>query len=119
MLVKDGKNLIRDLISGGTAGVYFDKGGLGTVSTSPSESDTGLNNNANMGTLIKSLTKTITDKQIIFDYSINSTEGTGITFTEFGFSSSGATKLLNRQTFWDLAKGTIEEWQFSGAVSIK
>lgn len=119
-IVTEGKNLVRDLICGDTDD-NVNQGGLGTDATAPSVSDTGLNSNTNYGTsgTIKTLTYSTSDKQIIFDYNLPSTDGNGNTFKEFGISSSTANKLFNRQTFADLAKTSSIEFQISVAVSIK
>ena len=121
MITKVGKNLVRDLICGATTNVYINQAGLGTAGTDPTESDTGLNNNSNFGVsdTIKSVTFSTADKQVVFDYNLASTEGTGVTFREFGLSSSDANILFNRQTFYDLTHNNTEEWQISIAISIK
>jgi hypothetical protein len=120
VIVTDGKNLVRDLIcAGGTC--YVNQAGLGTVSSTPLESQTGLNNNTNLGTpaaTIKSVSVDKSDKQAIFSYTLLSTEGTGNTFREFGLNSSGTAKLFNRQVFYDLYHGTIDEINITQAISI-
>jgi len=120
MLTKVGKNLIRDLLCGATTGVYINKGGLGTVDTAPSESDTGLNGNSNYGVsdTIKTVTYTTADKQVTFDYNLPSTDGTAITFKEFGLNSD-ENILFNRQIFHDFTHNDTEEWQFTMVISIK
>ena len=120
VLIKLGKNLIRDLICGATTGVYVNKAGLGTVSTSPSESDTGLNNNTNYGVTdtVRDITYSTADKQVVFDYNLPSNLATAITFKEFGLNK-GTAILFNRQTFYDMIHNNTEEWQISLAISIK
>ena len=116
----DGKNIIRDLITAGGT-VYVNQAGLGTVSSTPLESQTGLNNNANLGTpavTVKAVSVDKSDKQAIFTYTLLSTEGTGNTFREFGLSASGTAKLFNRQVFYDLYHGTADEISITQAVSI-
>jgi hypothetical protein len=119
VIVKGGKNWVRSLMVGGTTGT-INYAGLGTVDTSPSESDTGLNNNTNFGVsdTIRSVTNSVSDKQIVFDYNLPSTAGTGVTFKEFGLNI-GTTTLFNRQTFYGMTHNNTEEWQISIAVSIK
>lgn len=120
MIVKNGKNLMRDLMCGATAGVYVDKGGLGTVGTTATEADTGLNNNSDFGAAdaVKDVTYTTADKQVVFDFNLPSTDATAITFREFGLNQ-GSAILFNRQTFYDMIHNNTEEWQFSTAISIK
>jgi len=117
MIVLDGKNAIRDEIA-----EVVNKGGLGTVgtTTSVSESNTGLNNDVNFGLpdTINNVTYSTSDKQIIFDYTLPSTSSTGVTFREFGLNINES-KLFNRQTFYDFTHNSTEEWQISVAVSIR
>jgi len=120
VIVVDGKNIIRDLLSGASTN-YVDQAGLGTVDTAPSETDTGLNANTNLGVsgTIKKVSYTLSDKQVNFVYSLLSTEGTATTYKEIGLSSSGANQLFNRQIFYDLTHENTDELQFSMAVSIR
>jgi hypothetical protein len=120
MITKAGKNFIRDVLCGASTGVYVNKCGLGTVSTDASESDTGLNGNTNFGIAdtINDVTYSTVDKQIVFDYNLKSTEGTGVTFTEIGLNV-GTSSLFNRQTFYDFLHNDTEEWQLNIAISIK
>ena len=121
MIVTDGKNLIRDAMAG-TIAYYVNQAGLGTVSSNPQEADTGLNDNANLGTpsaTIKSVSNERADKQIVYSYTLLSTEATVNTFREFGLSASGTAKLFNRQTFYDLYHSNTDEINITQAVSIK
>ena len=120
MITKVGKNFIRDLLCGTVSGSNLDKGGLGTIQTSPTEDDTGLNSNSNYGVsdTINNITYSTSDKQVVFDYTLLSTESTGVTFRECGLNSATA-KLFNRQTFYGLTHDSTEEWQMSVAVSIE
>jgi hypothetical protein len=120
VITTDGKNVIRDLIcSGGT--VYVNQAGMGTANATPLESNTGLNTNTNLGLAasIKSVSADKADKQVIFSYTLLSTEGTGTTFREFGLSAAGTAKLFNRQVFYDLYHGTADEISISQAISIE
>ena len=118
-IVINGKNLVRDLIaSGGTTPVS--QAGMGTVITAPTEADTGLNSNSNLGiadTISTSVEKS--DKQCTFSYTLPSTEGTGITFREFGLSAAGTAVLFNRQVFYDLAHTSNDEITITQIISIK
>lgn len=121
VIVTGGKNLIRDAMAG-TIAYYVNQAGLGTVSSTPLESQTGLNNNTNLGTpaaTIKNVSVDKSDKQAIFSYTLLSTEGTGNTFREFGLSASGTAKLFNRQVFYDLYHGTADEINITQAISIE
>lgn len=119
MLVKEGKNLMRDLICGATTSVYVNKAGLGTVSTTETEADTGLNaGDYGVADTIKDVTYTTADKQVVFDYNLPSTDGTAVTFKEFGLNQ-GTAILFNRQVFYDMVHNATEEWQFSTAISFK
>ncbi|MHA1852292.1 MAG: hypothetical protein ACTSUF_02170 [Candidatus Heimdallarchaeaceae archaeon] len=116
MIVADGKSMIIDQIAN-----IINQGGLGTDDTAPAESDTGLNSNTNFGTsgTIKSVSSTVSTKQVVFDYNLPSTDGNGNTYKEFGLSSSSENKLFNRQTFADLSKTSSIEIQISCAISIE
>jgi len=119
MIVENGKNLVRDLLCGATAGVSVDKAGLGTVSTSVSESDTGLNGNSNFGVAdsVNDISYTTSKEMVVFDYNLGTTESTAVTFKEFGLNQ-GSAILFNRQTFYDLTHESTEEWQISIAVKV-
>jgi len=122
VLVTDGKNLIRDAMAG-TIAYYVNQAGLGTSSSSnPQEADTGLNNNTNLGTpaaTIKSVSNEKADKQVVYSYTLLSTEAAANTFREFGLSASGTAKLFNRQVFYDLYHGSTDEINITQAISIK
>ena len=122
MITLNGKNMVIDLISGSDTD-YVDQAGLGTVSTSdPNESDTGLNNNTNLGTpaaTIKAVSVDTADKNAVFSYTLLSTEGTATTFREFGLSSSTNDELFNRQVFYDLYHSDTDEINITQIVSIK
>lgn len=108
VLVVDGKNDVRDYIS-----TNIDQGGCGTgTGTSPTENDTGLNSNTNLGTTntIKSTTNTTSDKTVKFEYTLPSTDGNGEEFTEFGLSNSTTSNLFNRQTFVGVNKTSSVEF---------
>jgi hypothetical protein len=122
MITLNGKNMVIDLISGSDTD-YVDQAGLGTVSTSdPNESDTGLNDNTNLGTpaaTIKAVSVDTADKNAVFSYTLLSTEGTATTFREFGLSSSTNSELFNRQVFYDLYHSDTDEINITQIVSIK
>ena len=120
VLVKNGKNWVRDLMVGNTTNVV-NQAGLGTDATTPAETQTGLNNNTNFGTAgtVKAISKNTADKQIVYSYTLTATEGNGSTYKEFGLSSSTGSFLFNRQTFADLPKTSAEQLDFTLAVSIE
>lgn len=121
VLTNDGKNLVRDLLSSGGT-MYVNQAGLGTISSTPLATDTGLNNNANLGTpaaTIKSVSVETADRQAVFSYTLLSTEGTATTYRQFGLSASGTAKLFNHQTFYDLYHGNTDEINITQIVSIR
>lgn len=67
---------------------------------------------------VTTLTYTRASKQVVFDFNISSAFGNSFTYAEFGLSSSGDSKLFNRQTFYDLTKAVTDEIQVSMAVLI-
>jgi hypothetical protein len=106
MILRDGKNRIRDLIDGDKF-----KGQMGTGTTAPTEDDTSLGT-ADATTLF-TLTSTLSDKQILFDYNCPTTTGSGTTYAEFELQLNSGTDHLTRQTFAGLGKLSTEEWQIS------
>jgi hypothetical protein len=106
-----GKNAIRDLIN-----TNKDYGELGTDSTAPLETDTGL------GTAVaatqQSLTSSTSDKQIVLAYELNSVTGNGNTYQEFQNTLSSGTN-FNRVTFAGVQKTSAIEIQVNTTIFIK
>ena len=113
MIVDVGKNKIRDWISDKVV-----KAGLGLNGADVSASDTGLNNNADLGTAgtIKDLTTSLTDKQFQKDYFLGSLEGNNNTYKEWGMHDNST--LFNRIAFYDLGKSDTEEWSISCVIKV-
>ena len=117
MITDIGINLMRDLLCGeSTASII--NAGLGTDDTPPTEDDTGLNSNTNLGTTGTDLaiTHSTTDRQVLFEYTLPSTEANGNTFTEFGLNNGVI--LFNRQTFYDLVKDASKEINISLVIRV-
>jgi len=112
MIIKEGKNRMRDLIEDDIT-----NGELGTDGTAPTENDTGLGNPVSATEKAVSVTKT--DKQLVIDYSLLSTEGNGNTYREFEVQSDEADTSYNRITFYDLPKDNTEEFQLSTIIDIE
>jgi len=106
MILRDGKNRIRDLID---ADKY--KGQMGEGTTAPTEDDASLET-ADSNTLFD-LSSTLSDKQILLDYNCPTTTGSGTTYAEFEIQLNSGTDHLTRQTFAGLGKLSTEEWQIS------
>lgn len=100
-----GKNRVRDLVD---ADLGF--GVLGTGTATPLATDVGLSSSVLSSN--NNITTSVTDKQIISDYTLPATNVTGSTITEFGIFTSGST-LMSRFVFSDLTHPSTEEWQFS------
>lgn len=92
-LTGEGLNKIRDMIYDD-----IDKGQLGTGGTASSESDTGLET-ADATTLLTLSSKTKTDKQIKFDYTLPSTGGTTTIYKEFELQESATPTDYDRIVF--------------------
>ena len=83
MITTEGLNKIRDLVSTDITTMT-----LGTGTTAVTAADTDLETKDTDSA--KTITKTKTDKQIKFDYTLNSTEGTTSTYSEMKLHSSTA-----------------------------
>lgn len=82
-------------------------GSYGTDGTTVNEDDTALG--AEVGATIKTLTTVQSGKQITITHSLNSLEGNGNTYKEFGIKVDSI--LLNRINLFDLTKTSSEEFQ--------
>lgn len=109
MIVNNGLNLVRDLICGASS-TYVDNAGFGTGTDAPTEYDTGLNTNTNLGTAgtTADVTAFTSDKQIKFEHILTAASGNGSTFTEFGLNNG--TILFNRVKMVGFEKTADEEW---------
>jgi len=105
-----GRNAVRDLI-----GTSKDYGELGTGTTAENESDTGLQ--TPVVATQASLTSSITSKQIVLSYQLNSVTGNGNTYTEFQDTISSGTN-LNRVTFAGVEKTSAIEIQISTTFNL-
>jgi|TARA_R100000501_G_scaffold12539_1_gene23128 hypothetical protein len=112
MLIKEGKNRVRDLIEDDIT-----NGELGTDGTTPTEDDTGLGNP--VAATEKAVSISTGDKQLVIDYNLLSTEGNGNTYREFEIQSSEADTSYNRIVFYDLSKDNTEEFQVSTILDIE
>ena len=81
VITTEGLNRIRDLVSDDITDLTL---GTGTTAADPTDTDLETKD----ATTEKNVTKTKTDKQIKFDYTLNSTEGTTGTYTEMKLHSS-------------------------------
>lgn len=105
MFLNTGKNkLISYLNTNAGYGV------LGTSTTAVTLADTSLGSAVIASS--DTFSDTVTDKQIIFDYTLSSTELGGSTFSEFGVYENDNT-LLSRHVFASLTHDSTEEWQIS------
>jgi len=93
VILQEGLNRVRDLISSD-----IDKGQLGTGNTAATESDTSLET-PQATTLLTLTDKTTSDKTIKIDYTLPSTSGTSVTFTEFEIQKSSTPVNYDRIVF--------------------
>jgi hypothetical protein len=112
MLIKEGKNRIRDLIQ-----ADINQGQLGTDGTIPTEDDTGLG--IPIAATLATVTTTTADKRLIIDYTLSAGVGTGYTFREYEITSNASNTNFNRTTFYDLEQAESEEFQFSTIIDIE
>jgi hypothetical protein len=103
MITDEGLNRIRDMVSADITSME-----LGTGTTAVTAADTDLETaDANS---IKTITKLSTDKQIKFDYTLNSTEGSTGTYTEMKLY--GSTSDFDRVVFEGI------DWTASGSENL-
>lgn len=111
MLLKQGKNRIRDLMDDDKY-----KGQLGTGTDPPTEDDTGLQ--TPVAATLKTLTSSVSTKQLVLTYALLSTEGNGNTYTEYENQLNSGTDHLNRVVFTGIAKDNTKEFQINTIVNI-
>lgn len=111
VLLTEFKNRVRDLID---ADKY--QGQLGTGTTTPTEDDTALE--TPVAATLSDLTSTVSDKQLVLDYTLNSSTGNGNAFAEYECQFNAGSTNGNRVIFSALTKVSGEEWQISTIIRI-
>lgn len=112
MLLKAGKNRIRDLI--GTDASY---GVWGTGTTAVTESDTALTTSVTASSAAISVSKT--DKQVLIDHNLDANTAVGSTLTEFIIELNSASNPLLKKVLSGLTKLSTEQWQTTCGVFIE
>jgi hypothetical protein len=110
MITTAGKGRIASLID-----ADLGNGELGISSQAPSVSDTDLI--LETTSTIEALDGTVSGRQIIIDYNINSITGNGNTYTEYGNFMSDDT-LLSRSTFTGVPKNSAIEFQVKTILNV-
>jgi len=95
VLTNEGLNAIRDLIS-----ADIDKGQMGTGTAVALASNTALQTPESNSLL--TITKTTTDRQVSFNYTLGSTQGTSVTYTEYELQESSTPTNYDRIVFTGL-----------------
>jgi hypothetical protein len=99
VILNEGLNRIRDLINND-----IDKGQLGTATTAANENDTELG--SPVASTLLTVSKTLLDREIKFDYTLPSTGGVTATYTEFELQKSSGPVNFDRIVFTGIAFST-------------
>lgn len=112
LITTAGKSLVAQLVTG--TGTAFTHMAIGTSSTSPSASDTGLGSEAGRVTLTS---KTVTNNAVAFVGDFPAGTGTG-TIVEAGiFNASSGGTMLNRATFSSISKSASDALKVTWTVT--
>lgn len=99
-------NRIRDLFNDDVNQMW-----LGTGTVLESATDTGLIHP--VGTTLSTVSKSVSDKLVTYNYSLSSVIANGTTFAEAGLLGNGTAIDVNRVTYFPLTKANTEEYDFS------
>lgn len=110
MITNAGKSKVASLID-----AALGNGELGTSTQAPSVSNTDLI--LEVTSTIEPLDGTVSGRQIIIDYNIDSITGNGNTYTEYGNFFNDDT-LLNRSTFTGIPKNSSIEFQVKTIINV-
>jgi hypothetical protein len=100
-----GKNKVRDLLS-----ATVTHGVVGSDNTPATFNDTALLAQYVDGD--NAVSKSLSDKQFVADYSLTATQLAGSTIAEFGLLTDDD-ELINRKVFTALLHDSTDQWQFS------
>jgi len=111
VLTTTGKNAVRDLLN-----TNKDFGQLGTSTTAPLPSDTGLISGVSASQ--QALTSSTADKTLVLSYELNSTTANGNTYAEFENTINSGTN-FNRVTFAGIQKTADLEIQIQTTIFVE
>lgn len=109
VILNEQLNRTRDLFTTDTKYMW-----LGTGTALASSSDTGLKHG--VISTRNTLSTTLSDKLVTFNYTLNSITSNGTTFAEAGLQGNGTAVDINRVTFFPLIKANIVEYDFSTSI---
>ena len=104
VILVEGLNKIRDLIN-----TNLTKGQNGTGTSTANSEDTGLE--TAVGATLKTLTNNVSDRLLTTSHSLNTTEGNGLSFTEFENQFSTG-ESLTRLRHTAISKDNVKELRF-------
>lgn len=104
MIVDDGKNRIKDLID---ADLY--QGQWGTGTTPALATDTSVEDG--VASTLLSVTKSITDKQIIIDHNITKGTAVGEVMGNYGITMNTGTDFFQHINITPITKNSSVQWQ--------